>query len=269
MTPLLLSIVKQNLGVDAQKLSLSLSDFSVEDRAWIVNQIESRKKLKTKIKAWQKAEIVFPHELAIEQCSSELTARFKAKIFPKQNKVLDLTMGLGVDSYFFSLYHTHVTATEPNFQAYESAKHNFKQLNVENIKILNQSAEEFLLTNQDRFDLVFIDPSRRNEKGGKVFGISDCQPNMIELLPKLLKITDKIIIKLSPMLDVSKAIEDLNRLFDIYAVSVMNDCKELLLVIPHSKEVYTLNALELGSETSQMLTCDLGNEKEKAILGMP
>lgn len=265
----LLKFITQHLETKSQDLALALQSLPIEERKWVIAQIESRRKAQYKIKAWQGKEIFFPHDLAIEQCSSDHAAEFKAQIFTQQAKVLDLTMGLGVDSYFFAINNKHVTAVEPNPDAYACAIHNFGQLNVNNITIINQTAEDFLKSQIGTFDMVFVDPSRRNETGGKVFALADCTPNLVEILPMLLEIAPKVMVKLSPMLDVTQALRELHQPCDVYAISFNNDCKELLLVFDEEQKTKNKIAVELNTSPIQQFRHVFDTEKPIPNLGKP
>ena len=183
----------------------------------------------------------YPVRLSCEQCSSELTARYKAEILtpytihPTPSSFVDLTGGYGVDTYFLSAAFAHTDYVEQNAELCRIAKHNFSN---KPIAIHNTSAEEFLssLSGEVRkgYDLIFLDPARRDSHGGKVFRLEDCTPNVEKMLPTLLAHLSSdghILLKLSPMLDLTQAVKALSAIhWDIHIVAIKNEVKELLLL---------------------------------------
>ena len=141
--------------------------------------------------------------------------------------MVDLTGGYGVDTYFLSEQFKHTNYVEQNAELCRIAEHNFAD---KPIAIHNTSAEDFLAS-AGQYDLIFIDPARRDSHGGKVFRLEDCTPNVVELLPTLLSHGKRIMVKLSPMLDLTQAVTSLSQVtWDIYVVAIKNEVKELLLV---------------------------------------
>lgn len=194
---------------------------------WFLQQVEGRERTADKlptfaaIKDWW-----YPIRLSCEQCSSELTAKYKASLVSGET-MADLTGGYGVDTYFISEGFTHVDYVEQNEELCRIAKHNFVH---KPITIYNSTAEEFLAS-AGQYDLLFLDPARRDSHGGKVFRLEDCTPNVIELLPTLLSHSKQILIKLSPMLDLTQAVTSLSQVtWDIYVVAIKNEVKEVLLL---------------------------------------
>ena len=152
--------------------------------------------------------------------------------------MVDLTGGYGVDTYFLSEVFDHTEYVEQNAELCRIATHNFAN---KPITIHNTSAEEFLQT-ADQYDLIFIDPARRDSHGGKVFRLEDCTPNVVELLPTLLSHGKRIMVKLSPMLDLTQAVTSLSQVtWDIYVVAIKNEVKELLLVSGGSGKITAID----------------------------
>ena len=203
---------------------------------WFLQQVEGKERTADKlptfaaIKDWW-----YPVRLSCEQCSSELAARHKASLVSGDTMV-DLTGGYGVDTYFLSENFEHTDYVEQNAELCRIATHNFAH---KPISIHNTSAEEFIAS-AGQYDLIYLDPARRDSHGGKVFRLEDCTPNVIELLPTLLAHGKRLMIKLSPMLDLSQAIRELSLIhrtsvlrtlsWDIYVVAIKNEVKELLLL---------------------------------------
>ena len=184
----------------------------------------------------------------MEQCSSEQTALFKSKLVNGKTAV-DLTGGFGVDAYFFAKQFLEVSYVEQNLELFEVVQHNFEILNTP-IQCYQSSCEDFLLKNTQLFDFAYIDPSRRDETK-RVFKLTECTPNAIELLPQLLKTAKQIIIKTSPLLDIKQTLADLQLVNKVWVVSVNNDCKEVLYLVENSRnENPEIVAVNLSKNTS-------------------
>ena len=198
-----------------------------EEWRWFLQQVEGRERTADKLPTFAAIEDWwYPVRLSCEQCSSELAARYKASLVNGETMV-DLTGGYGVDTYFLSEQFKHTNYVEQNAELCRIAEHNFAD---KPIAIHNTSAEDFLAS-AGQYDLIFIDPARRDSHGGKVFRLEDCTPNVVELLPTLLAHGKRIMIKLSPMLDLTQAVTSLSQVtWDIYVVAIKNEVKELLLV---------------------------------------
>ena len=208
---------------------------------WFLQQVEGRERTADKLPTFAAIDDWwYPVRLSCEQCSSELAARYKAEIITPYtlhhtpSTFLDLTGGYGVDTYFLSEQFKHTDYVEQNAELCRIAAHNFAD---KPISVHNTSAEEFLKT-ADQYDLIFLDPARRDSHGNKVFRLEDCTPNVVELLPTLLAHGKRLLLKLSPMLDLTQAIKSLSTLnfplstlhWDIYVVAIKNEVKEVLLL---------------------------------------
>ena len=175
----------------------------------------------------------------MEQCSSEQTARYKATLVAGGgNRYMDLTGGLGVDFYWMSQNFEQRYYIEQNPELCALAEHNFRTLGLACSVRCGSAAT--VLTEISHADVIFLDPARRNEQGGRTYDIKDCTPNILEMLPQLMEKADKVILKLSPMLDWRKAVDDLNYVREVHIVSVDNECKELLLVLTRSENPFRL-----------------------------
>lgn len=220
---------------DTNKLRLKniQADFDV---AWAIQQIEARKKIRDKLPTWaSNMNIVFPSILSTEQCSSELTARYKQNLIIPGDTV-DLTGGLGVDSFFFSQKSDHVAYVEQLAEYCRAAKQNFKNLCADNITVMHDNCINFLQNNDRHFQNIYIDPARRGSCNKRIFAIDECEPNVIELMPVLFQCGKRIIIKVSPMVDITATLSLLPDISEVHVVSVKNECKELLLVIDTESE---------------------------------
>lgn len=200
----------------------------------IANQIVGRRKAKTKLPLYYNTPgIVFPPGLNLEQSSSEETALFKisilSEILLEKKSLVDLTGGFGIDSFFLSKIFKEVHYVEPNAELLEFAQHNHQALSAYHINHHHTTAEDFVKI-VSQFDCAFVDPSRRTTTNKKVFRLSDCEPDIVNLLPKIFEHTNTMMIKTSPLLDIQQGINELQFVKHVWVVSVENDCKELLFL---------------------------------------
>lgn len=224
---------------------------------WFLQQIEGRERTADKLPTFASIpDWWYPVRLSCEQCSSELTAKYKASLFPSLQRgdggrlsMVDLTGGYGIDSYFLSEQFTHTDYVEQNEELCRIAAHNFAN---KPIAIHHSTAEDFLAS-AGQYDLIFLDPARRDSHGSKVFRLEDCTPNVVELLPTLLAHSKRLLIKLSPMLDLTQAVTSLSQVnWDIHIVAVKNEVKEVLLIsrntdIPECRNTEpTITAIDLS-----------------------
>lgn len=226
---ILIDFIKNNQHKPLPEIALLLSKHPELDKNFILNQINGLQKAKLKLPSfYENKDIIYPTGLSMEQCSSEQTALFKSKLV-KGKTAIDLTGGFGVDAYFFSKHFVNVSYVEQNPDLFELVQHNFKVLNA-SINCYQTSCEKFLSKNNQQFDLAYIDPSRRDENK-RVFKLAECTPNVIELLPQLLKTAKQVLIKTSPLLDIKQTLNDLKSVSKVWVVSVQNDCKEVLFLV--------------------------------------
>lgn len=223
--------INNNLTTDVSKLALQKNPFEKVDYRIILNQIVCKQKAKNKLPSWFKAEnIIFPERINIEQTTDERVAAFKSSLFNGQS-LLDASGGFGVDSYYFSKQFKEVVHCEINNDLSAIVSHNFKQLKAENIKCFAENSENVLKERNQKFDVIYVDPSRRNETKGKVFMLKDCEPNVPILQDFYFSFANIILVKTAPILDVSAALEELKNVKTIYAIALENEVKELLWVL--------------------------------------
>ncbi|MBR4263636.1 MAG: SAM-dependent methyltransferase [Paludibacteraceae bacterium] len=213
---------------------------------WFLQQEEGRQRTADKLPTFAAiSDWWYPVRLSCEQCSSELTARYKAQLVNPQSsnrQCLDLTGGYGVDTFFLSQHFAHTDYVEQNPELCRIAGHNFNLQGNTNgsIAVHNSAAEDFLKI-AGQYHLIFLDPARRDCHGGKVFRLQDCTPDVTVLLPTLrnhLAPDGRLLLKLSPMLDITQAIKELSSIpnyqspltWDIHIVAVKNEVKEVLLL---------------------------------------
>ncbi len=287
--------IVENEGADTVRLVMSRREWPTpgdpglagsDAKSLAVNTIEGRRRLRKKLPEWVACTgLVYPSSLCAEQCSSSDTARYKALIVQrilneyvgsgevtsgtrKAGKIADLTGGLGVDSWAFSEVAGEVLYNEMNPELAAAARHNFKELGVTNIFIKNQEATADSLEDvigDFKPDVIFLDPARRDSAGKKVFLLEDCSPDVLKMLPELFKISRFVLLKLSPMADISMAVERLDRTYEAYRQDTCGDgwngqwvrevhvvasggeCKELLILLDREHEGgYSLTCREDG-----------------------
>lgn len=225
-----LQFIDEHAQDDVRQLALQAKKFPGVDMNAAIIQIAGRQAAADKIPSWHATEgIVYPRHLSLEQCSSELTARYKASL-AKGDTLTDLTGGFGIDCAFLSAGFRQATYVERQEELCEIASHNFPLLGLDHITVCHGDATEHLHRMQP-IDWIFIDPARRNEHGGKTVAIADCEPDVSALEEELLSKATRVMIKLSPMLDLTLALKDMKHVVEAHLVSVNNECKELLLIV--------------------------------------
>jgi 16S rRNA G966 N2-methylase RsmD len=223
--------IDSNLKSDITNLLLKGIPFKTIGTKAIIEQIEAKKRCENKLPTWFKTgNIYYPNKLNIEQTSSEVTAAYKANLVSGKS-LIDLTGGFGIDAYFFSKQINCVTHCEINSQLSEIVKHNYEALNVLNVECINDSGIEVLKNKNQPFDWIYIDPSRRDDSKQKVFLLSDCTPNIKTFQGLFLKYSKHVMIKTSPLLDLSATLSDLKNVIAIHVIAVNNDVKELLWIL--------------------------------------
>ena len=255
--------IESHLNDDVRQLALSKFPDDV-DKTLALNQIEARQLLSKKVPSWaSNPDLLFPKHLSLEQCSSELTAKYKASLVENGDVFVDLTGGLGIDSYFLSEKFKTSYYVENQKELCNLAQHNFAVLGRK-ITIVNSDAETFLNQNL-KLDLVYIDPARRDIYNRKMVSLHDCTPDIIDLQNILLKNAKNILIKASPMLDISMIINELPNIAEIYIVAVKNECKEILVLL---RPDYNGNPLVISTEakrSGEILFKFKQNEEQSAI----
>ena len=334
--------IKKHLNDDVNKLALSKFPEGV-DKQFVVRQVQARQVLSKKLPSWaENDELIFPKKLSLEQCSSELTAKYKTSLSTNQHEstrkisddscilvdeeistklhetprkisedscdlvdeeistnphestrkisdnscilvdekvstnphestrkisddscilvdekkiLVDLTGGMGVDTSFLSDNFDKTYYVEMQEELCEIARHNFKILN-KNIEVVNDNAEHFLTT-CDEVDSIYLDPARRDEYGRKMVSLHDCSPDVAELQDILLKKAKKVLVKVSPMLDIDIVKKELKNIKEIHVVAVKNECKEILLEIQKLRNSKTQNLSNSATQQLRILATDL------------
>lgn len=230
-----INFVKEHAADDVQRLALEVRKHPEVDAHFALDQIAGRQKSRTKLPSWAEVDaLIFPPSVSMEQCSSEATASYKSSLVSGESLV-DLTGGFGVDFSFLANRFSSAVYVERQEHLCHIAEHNFKVLGLSHVQVVNDDAEHYLAT-MPVVDLIYLDPARRDGAGNRVFRLDDCTPNVVQLLDLLLTKGRQVMIKLSPMLDVSQALRQLRGVSEVHIVSVAGECKELLLLLSAKHE---------------------------------
>ncbi|TPG33304.1 THUMP-like domain-containing protein [Flavobacterium pectinovorum] len=252
--------ITQNSGAPITKLALQKNPFPETDWILILNQIEAKSKAKDKLPTWFATEnIIYPSKISVEQTSSEKTAAYKASLISGES-LIDLTGGFGVDDYYFSKKFKNIAHCEINEDLSAIVKHNFEQLKVGNCVCYADDSANVLKESNQKWDWIYIDPSRRNDAKGKVFMLKDCLPNVQESLDFYFEKTDSILIKTAPLLDISAGLSELKFVKNIHIIALENEVKELLFEIHNHYQgeitIKTANILKQKTETFEFVLGD-------------
>ncbi|MCS6969147.1 MAG: hypothetical protein RMJ44_10510 [Cytophagales bacterium] len=263
------AFIESHLYEDVASLALKKSPFPEIAMPLLVEQIQAKRKAKTKLPTWfARAGIVFPPAIHLEQSSSETAARFKSTLL-QGHHLVDLTGGFGVDATFFADCFSKVDYVEQNEQLAQIAAHNFQLLGKDNIRVWNTDALSWLQQTASFPDAVYMDPSRRTLEGTKVIRLCHCQPDVRTLLPLLVGKTKQVLLKLSPMADWQASLQELEQASPqwktdtIIVVAINNQCKELLFLLkPVPKaEPLRIQAVHLHGNRKEIL--DFSPEEER------
>ena len=258
---------------DVRTLALQASKYQNIDVNEALVQIAGRQIAEKKIPTWAKEDkIQYPKHLSMEQCSSEVTARYKASLV-KGYSLTDLTAGFGVDFSFIARKFEKADYVERQKTLCELARNNFQVLGINHASIHNTDGVEYLKT-MEPVDCLFLDPARRDANGGKTVAISECEPDVCALEPLLVEKGRKVLIKLSPMLDMHSALNELKWVSELHIVSVNNECKELILIlekgdkaIQEAKKEITISCEQVVNNfSSQHFSYTLSEEKSSPCM---
>ena len=221
--------ISEHMVDDTAELLLHRDRFPGINVPLAVTQIEGRRKAIHKLPSLaNNPDFVFPPKLNLEQASSELTAEYKSCNFVEGNIVIDITGGLGIDSIYFAKRAKKVFYIEQNPELFEVAKYNFEVLGINNIECICANSEEILQNWCYTADLIYADPARRDQNNRKMVSFADCTPDIVSFLPRLFRIAPQVLIKASPMLDITQARRELQKVVSTTVVAVKNECRELL-----------------------------------------
>ncbi len=201
-----------------------------------LQQIEGRQKAKLKLpELYANKDVVYPKRVSMEQCSSSVTASYKASLFSGES-FADLSGGFGVDTIFLSKKFNKGLYVEPDSELCNIFEHNCKYLGINNIEIQNANLE-IIVERLGFCDMIYVDPSRRDTNGNRVVQLPDLSPNILDHKDILLSKCRTLAVKLSPMLSIVELARDLPEMTELHIVSVDNECKEILCVLSSEKQI--------------------------------
>lgn len=231
LKPEVQEFISKNLKIEITKIILKGSPFEDIESKELANQILAKKKSEKKLPTWFSSKnIYYPNKISIEQTSSEITAAFKSKLVTGKS-IIDITGGFGVDCFYFSKQFKKVIHCEINSELSTIVKHNYQQLNAKNIETNAINGFDFLKETNDTFDCIYVDPSRRSDVKGKVFLLKDCLPYIPPKIDFFFTKANQILIKVSPILDITNTINELKNVKSVHIVAVHNEVKELLFLL--------------------------------------
>jgi len=247
---------------DPHQIALSGKKYPNFDLSKLASQIQARQKLAFKLPFWvSHTNLFFPPSISLEQASSEATANFKANIV--HGNVLDASGGMGVDSAAFAKKANEVVYIERQQDLKEITAYNHAQLGYTNIQHILGDGLAYLNQAVSTFDFIYLDPARRNAKGDKVLLFKDCEPNVLDFLP-MIKYKSQLLIKTSPLLDLERAIVELDGVDKIWVVCVKNEVKEILFLKSKNSTLDPeIDIIELNFEHSIIFSGTLETEKRK------
>lgn len=223
--------INEHLKTDPTTLILKGTPLNGVSATEVVQQIEAKNRCEKKLPTWfNQPNIYYPNKINIEQTSSELTAIYKSKLIEGKT-IIDLTGGFGIDSYYFSKVFENVTHCEINEELSKIVVHNFKILKKINVNTILADGLSYLKNSPTQYDWIYVDPSRRHDSKGKVVFLKDCLPNIPEHLSLLWEHSNNILIKTSPLLDISLGIQELEYVKSIHIIAINNEVKELLWIL--------------------------------------
>lgn len=258
------SFIRQHAGDTIHRLLLNAGRYPDIDMDFVVRQIEGRKKAEVKLPALTRFEdFIYPVKLSLEQCSSEATARFKA-LLVQGEVVADLTGGLGIDALFMSQQSAGYCHVERNVDLQQIAMHNFAVCGAA-VESFCADGLDFLRTGSRRFDTLYLDPARRDENKNKVVRLDACEPNVPANLELFWQFACRVLVKASPMLDISQAVKELKCVSKVYVVAVRNECKELLFdCCPQARE-YSVECVNLEGELKEAFLFSAAEESGAVV----
>ena len=235
--------IQAHIFDDTAELLLAARRYPDVDMPFVVEQIEARRRLKDKLPVWYaNADLVMGGRVPAEQCSSEQTARYKRSILSSfrdghVGSLCDMTGGMGVDFWYMSEGMQRAIYTERQPHLCEVARHNFRALadgkHPDEVEIRCGDGRELPIPS---VDVIYLDPARRATDGSRVYAMEDCEPNIVEWQDELLQHAQMVMVKLSPMVDLTDVLRKLKGVREVHIVGVKNECKEVLVVIEKQVE---------------------------------
>lgn len=260
-----LAFVREHIADDPLRLMLEAARFPHIDMPFAALQLECLARIKDKLPEWYACpHVSYPSRLAVEQCSSQETARYKQRFVPRDAqqtpfKVADLTGGLGVDSWYLARGGAHVQYVERDEALCRCAAANFEALAAADPTAVRaeprvaQGEAEAWLAHANEVDLIYLDPARRGQGDKRLYALSDCSPDVTQLKAKMWEVAAQVVVKISPMADIARTLDLLPETSQVHVLSVRNECKELLFLLDR-------NASHWGAP--QVYCVDFGRNNE-------
>lgn len=218
-----------HLNSNLASLMLKKSPFPEFSMAQLVQQIKGMQVAAKKFPDFLKSGIIFPPHLNLEQTSSQTTAKYKANLVSGATFV-DLTCGFGIDAFYISKDFQDVVLVENNANLVQLVENNWNFLNRK-ATFISEILEQFLRNIDQKFDVIFLDPARRDQQKRKVFLLEDLSPNILDLQNTLLEKAKIVMIKLSPLIDLKYLLSQLKGVLSVHLVAVKNEMKEVLILL--------------------------------------
>ncbi|MBR5158745.1 MAG: SAM-dependent methyltransferase [Bacteroidaceae bacterium] len=261
--------IREHRTDDVRKLALASHPKEI-DLQYALTQISGWQAAKSKLPLWADTDgVIYPRHLSMEQCTSQYIAQYKASVVEqfigKDFKMADLTGGFGVDCFFISRSASSTCYNEMSSELCDIALNNYKVLQRSDIAVTCGSAEDFI-AQQGTFDLLYLDPARRDGAGRKVVSISDCQPDIKALQDNLLKAAKYVMVKLSPMLDISRALTELRNVSRILIIGLEGECKELVFILErgYSQEP-VIKAVDINADGTPEMAVSSAKSADNAL----
>ena len=263
--------IRNNLTADVRTLALGSHPDGV-DMQYALTQISGWQAARLKVPLWAATEgIVYPKHLSLEQCTSQYIAQYKASfiegLLGSGFKMADITGGMGVDCFFISRSASQVYYNEMSAELCDCARANFKALGRPEIKISCGTAEDYIASlTPDSLDLIYLDPARRGDADRKLVSISDCQPDTVALQNDLLRISANVMVKLSPMLDITRALTELRHVSNVFIVGLEGECKEITLLMQRDFDAEpTITAVDINSNGTPEIAVSSAKSADNAL----
>ena len=263
--------IREHRTDDVRKLALASHPKNI-DLQYALTQISGWQAAKSKLPLWADTDgIIYPKHLPMEQCTSQHIAQYKAShvenLIGKNFRMADLTGGFGVDCFYISRSAANTCYNEMSAELCDIARNNFKILERPDIAVTCGSAEDFIKTcNTDTLDLIYIDPARRGHAGQKLISISECQPDAVALQDDLLRVSHYVMLKLSPMLDISRALTEMHHVSRIMVIGLEGECKEITLLLQRGFNAEpTITAVDINSNGKPEMTVSSAKSADNAL----
>lgn len=221
--------IQENINADIRQLALKAQGKFNLPLGFLMDQINGKQKAKKKLPSWlSNDQIVYPADISMQQCSSEISAELKTKHIPKGKTCIDLGGGFGVDTYYLAQKFEKVIYVEQNEDLCQIVAHNFRAFGIDHVEIVNANGEDFIQSYDGHVDLIFLDPARRDEQQNRIFQFEDCSPNIIELEELLLSKGENLLVKASPLIDIASAYSQFPTFKNCQVIGINNECKEVM-----------------------------------------